>query len=63
MNTENTKKERFTTEELNYPEFKKAYEKAVENDQKVFKFQGKDFLTKYAKYLIEFIEYKKNQKK
>ena len=48
-------------EELNFPKFKEAYERAVANNQKVFRFQDKDFMTKYAKYLIEFIEHKKAQ--
>ena len=37
-------------------ELKKAYATAVDNNQTIFTFQGKEFVTKFAKYLIEFIE-------
>ena len=39
--------------------FKKAYEKAKDEGKKEFYFNGYEFYTPYAKYLIEFL---KNQK-
>lgn len=39
--------------------FKLAYNNAVKNNDEQFKFDGYDFLTGYAKYLIEYLEAKK----
>jgi len=36
-------------------EFKDAYNQAVKDDKKQFTFKGMEFLTGYAKYLIEYI--------
>lgn len=36
--------------------FKAAYKEAVENDQIAFTFDGNEFVTGYAKYLIEYLE-------
>ena len=33
-----------------------AYDKAVEEDKEVFTFKGEQFVTSYAKYLIEHLE-------
>ena len=43
----------FKTEE-NYKEFKKLYEKAVEEKKDMFIYQEQDVLTNFAKYLIEY---------
>lgn len=40
----------------NFQKFKKAYEKAVSQGEKVFVFDGREYLTNYAKYLIEFLK-------
>lgn len=44
---------------INLPEFKIAYEKAVEENKDVFTYRNKEFATGYAKYLIEYLETKK----
>ena len=36
--------------------FMDAYNKAVEENQVYFTFEGQDVLVKYAKYLIEYVE-------
>lgn len=38
--------------------FKKSYELALENNLEIFTFNGHEFLTSYAKYLIEYLESK-----
>jgi hypothetical protein len=43
-----------------FKEFKKEYSKAVINNQEIFIFQGKELLTAYAKYIIEYINSKLN---
>lgn len=43
----------------NYPEFKKLYNDAVENNRSQFTFEGACIITGYAKYLIEYIELNK----
>ena len=40
--------------------FKKEYSKAVSNNQEIFIFQGRELLTAYAKYIIEYINSKLN---
>ena len=35
---------------------KRAYGKAVKENKKQFVFQGKDILTDYAKYLIQYLD-------
>lgn len=40
--------------ENTYEAFKKAYNKAVEEGKHDFFFNGHQFLTSYAKYLIEY---------
>jgi hypothetical protein len=37
-------------------EIKKAYAKALELKQESFFFEGNEFVTEYAKYLIEYLE-------
>lgn len=44
----------FTKESFN--KFKKIYNKSVKNNQLEFTFENKQFLTMYAKYLIEYVE-------
>lgn len=46
----------FTTTDLR--DLKIAYKKAIEIDQEVFVFKGREFLVSYAKYLIEYLESK-----
>jgi hypothetical protein len=36
--------------------FKKEYEKAVKENVATFKFDGKEFVPGFAKYLIEYLE-------
>ena len=36
--------------------FKKAYEKALENEEKTFLHEGQEVLVTYAKYLIEHLK-------
>ena len=42
--------------EENISSFMDAYNKAVEENQVYFTFEGQDVLVKYAKYLIEYVE-------
>lgn len=37
-------------------QFKKEYQKAIENKNESFIFNGNEFLVSYAKYLIEYLE-------
>ena len=46
------------TIDINIDEFKKAYEKAKENNNDVFLYKNAEFYTGYAKYLIEYLENK-----
>ena len=39
-----------------YQAIKKLYDKAVEADDKSFKYEGAEILTAYAKYLLEHYE-------
>lgn len=43
-------------DEARYKRVKKAYQAAVEAKQEVFKFDGGDLLTQFAKYLVEFLD-------
>jgi hypothetical protein len=36
--------------------FRKRYERAVRDGETVFKFEGKDILVSYAKYVLEYLE-------
>jgi hypothetical protein len=37
--------------------FKKAYNKAMDHSSsEIFQFEGNDFYTEYARYLIEYLE-------
>jgi hypothetical protein len=36
--------------------FRKRYERAVREGEEVFKFEGKDILVGYAKYVLEYLE-------
>jgi hypothetical protein len=40
------------------PVFEQAYQKAVKNNDTMFKFKNQDILTKYAKYLLEYFNNK-----
>jgi len=42
--------------------FKIHYNKAVKSRKSMFKFQSKDVLVSYAKYVIEYLEGMKNAK-
>ncbi len=46
----------------NYPDFKKAYEKAVKDNQFTFEFEGQPVLTAWAKYVVEYAESLKTRK-
>jgi hypothetical protein len=35
---------------------RKAYNDAVESEQKVFTFDGNEYLTAYAKYMLEYLD-------
>jgi len=50
----------FTEEKLN--EFKLEYEKAVKADKNIFKFDDEEYVTLYAKYVIEYLTDKFNKK-
>jgi hypothetical protein len=39
-----------------FQKFKKAYNEAVANGKDQFTFMGNEFVTGYAKYLIEYLE-------
>lgn len=36
--------------------FKRLYEKALKDQQESFYFEGKEVLTTYAKYIVEYVE-------
>lgn len=42
----------------NYRPFKAEYKKALKNKADVFEFGGNKYLTRYAKYLLEYLEMK-----
>jgi hypothetical protein len=44
----------FTKDKLSY--LKRRYNKAVKDKEEVFIFEGKEILTSFAKYLIEYLE-------
>lgn len=44
------------------PALKKAYKKAVEKNKDYFVYRDSEFITSYAKYLIEFLEMEINTK-
>jgi hypothetical protein len=46
----------FTPE--SFKNFKTDYNSAVENNHEMFVFDGNDFLTSYAKYVIEYLKTK-----
>jgi hypothetical protein len=48
--------------EENIPSFIDAYNKAVEENQAYFIFEGQEILVKFAKYLIEYAEEHLNPK-
>lgn len=35
---------------------RKAYQDAVESEQKIFVFDGNEYLTAYAKYLLQYLD-------
>jgi hypothetical protein len=44
---------------IEYKQFKKAYNKALEDNKTDFFYGGHQFLTSYAKYLLEHLDKKK----
>jgi len=44
--------------EENFKDFKARYKKAVEKKEESFVFLGNEYVTGFAKYLIEYIENK-----
>ena len=44
-----------TFNEDNYKEFKEVYSKALEDKKEDFKFNGTYFNTRYATYLVEYL--------
>jgi len=46
----------------NYKTLKKLYEKAVANGDEQFVWEGQDVLTAYAKYLLQYIESRRENK-
>ena len=43
-------------QDIDIKSLKRAYKRAVKNDKETFKYDGVEYLTLYAKYLIQFIE-------
>jgi hypothetical protein len=39
-----------------YQRFKKVYQSAVKNNIEIFVFDGHEFLTAYAKYVMEYLK-------
>jgi hypothetical protein len=48
-----------TFTEESFVVFQQSYESAVKNHQSSFFFDGKEFLTDYAKYVIQYVQLKK----
>ena len=48
---------------IEYEEFKKAYNKALEDKKTDFFYGGHQFLTSYAKYLLEHLNKKNDSKR
>ena len=46
----------------NISEFKQSYSKALTNGDDMFVFEGGDVLTSYAKYVIEYFNFKKDNR-
>lgn len=38
-----------------YEKLKKEYNKALEEEQESFEFEGREVLTNYAKYMVEYL--------
>lgn len=53
---------RSITEE-NFPAFRGAYRKALEEQKQVFIFEGNEVYTPFAKYVVEYFEYLKRSDK
>ena len=45
-----------------YQRLKKEYQRSVDNNVEIFVFDGHELLTSYAKYMIEYLTTKFNQK-
>ena len=43
-------------QDIDIKSLKRAYKRAVKNDKETFRCDGVEYLTLYAKYLIQFIE-------
>ena len=52
--------ETITFDAKTFKSFKEKYNRAVENKQEIFIFDGHELLTEYAKYLIEYINSRLN---
>lgn len=51
-----------TFDENDYLAFRKLYRQAVANKEKEFVFKGQEFLTDYAKYVLQYLEMDPNIK-
>jgi len=45
-------------DKVTYQRLKKEYQRSVDNNVKVFVFDGHELLTNYAKYMIEYLKSK-----
>jgi len=52
-----------TINSKNFGEFKKLYNKAVEEKKEIFIFEGNEIVTNYAKYVIEYAEMQETEYK
>lgn len=54
-----SKERRGNLTEENFESFKEEYEKAVDSDEESFMFEGQYILTRYARYVIEYMNIRK----
>jgi len=52
-----------STIEIVYKDFKKLYEKAKKEEAESFMYGNSEFLTAYAKYVLEYLEMENKKKK